>query len=91
MQRTGGKLIMCFGSSSKYQREAAEAQAKAIQELAKAQNAKVTEITSKTNSAVKTNKDAQKRNLSMLRIPTAKAVSTGAGSFSSSYGLNIPL
>lgn len=79
---------MCLGSS-KAAKRAAAVQAQAMESLAAAQRAKTTDMVSRTNSTVKTNSEAQKRNIYSLRIPLSQQV-TG-GSSSSSYGLNIPL
>lgn len=82
---------MCFGGSSKYERRAAEAQTEALNKLAAAQNAKTTNMVSKTNQTVKTNKDAQKRGMYSLRIPLKNNNQEVNGLAGNSYGLNIPL
>lgn len=79
---------MCLGSS-KAAKRAAAAQQKAMESMAAAQKARTTDMVSRTNSTVKTNNEAQKRNIYSLRIPLTQQV-TGVSS-NNSYGLNIPL
>ncbi len=79
---------MCLGSS-KAAKRAAAAQAQAMESMAAAQRARTTDMVSRTNSTVKTNSEAQKRNIYSLRIPLTQQVVSGTSN--SSYGLNIPL
>ncbi len=79
---------MCLGSSKAAKRAAAAQQA-AIESMAAAQRARTTDMVSRTNSTVKTNSEAQKRNIYSLRIPLTQQVASGGSN--NSYGLNIPL
>lgn len=81
---------MCMGSS-KAAKQAAAAQTAALNKMAAAQKAKTTDMVSKTNATVKTNDNAQKRNIYSLRIPLNGDKSLLGGSLGNSYGLNIPL
>lgn len=81
---------MCMGSS-KATKRAAAAQTAALNSLAAAQKAKTTDMVSRTNSTVKTNDNAQKRNIYSLRIPLNGDKTVAGGNLGNSYGLNIPL